>query len=99
MATLAQGEIMPAWANDYTVPAELPMGTYSFVAKADADSILSEYDEKNNTKCLAIRVGPDLVVDAIEISPGAPRAGQPAVATVTVRNQDTAATKAIRSPR
>jgi hypothetical protein len=85
--TLGSGETLPLWLNYFTVPPELPMGTYYILAKADADLEVPEYDENNNLKCLAIRVGPDLIVDAIEINPGFPKAGKPATATVTVRNQ------------
>jgi subtilase family serine protease len=45
-----------------TVPASTSAGTYYLIAKADADSVVSETSESNNTRSKTIYVGSDIVV-------------------------------------
>jgi subtilase family serine protease len=57
-----------------TVPGGLAAGTYYILAVADAMGAVAEGYETNNTKYLAVRVGPDLIVSALTgpatVSPG-----------------------------
>jgi immune inhibitor A len=49
-----------------TIPAGVKTGTYYIIAKADADSAVTETSEINNDKAVSIKiVGPDLIVSAL----------------------------------
>ncbi len=83
---LAPGASSSGPAN-VTIPAGTATGTYSIIAKADADGALTESNETNNTRAASIRVSPpDLIVSATSV-PKAGGAGTTITATNTTRNQ------------
>jgi subtilase family serine protease len=70
-----------------TIPASAgAAGTYYVIAMADGDSGLVEMDETNNARAARIRVGPDLVVDALA-APVSAAPGASVGVTDTVRNR------------
>ena len=74
-----------------TVPIQIPAsagasGFYRLFAVADADEKLVESIETNNATSIDVRVGPDLVVDALNV-PGWAQAGASVTVTDTVRNR------------
>jgi subtilisin family serine protease/subtilase family serine protease len=71
-----------------TVPSNLAAGLYYLIAKADADDVLFESQEANNTSARLVTVGPDLVVSALT-APAIAAPGAAIVAGYTVRNQGT----------
>jgi subtilase family serine protease len=72
------------------IPSDLPAGAYYLIAKADADDVLLESSESNNTYARGFSVGPDLVVSTISV-PAAAAPGATITATYTVKNQGTVA--------
>ena len=70
------------------IPSDLGAGSYYLIAKADADDVLWENQEANNTSAKALKVGPDLLVSALTV-PAAAAEGALITATYTVRNQGT----------
>jgi subtilisin family serine protease len=71
------------------LPPGLAAGRYYVVAKADADNVLIEAQENNNTRYRAIDLGADLVVSALTV-PAAAGAGGTVSVTDTVRNDGAA---------
>ena len=70
-----------------TIPGQTATGNYYVIAKADADGVLVESIETNNTRSVAIRISPpDLVVSALT-APATGGAGLPITVTDTTRNQ------------
>jgi subtilase family serine protease len=69
-----------------TIPSDKATGTYYIIAKADADGIVAEQNENNNTKCKSIKIGPDLTVLSIVTNPTSPLAGQNVTVTVKVKS-------------
>ena len=69
-----------------TVPEGTPMGTWYILARADADGVVTETSESNNTMSRSIKMGPDLVVTAIT-APSIAGAGQTIAVTATTTNQ------------
>ena len=53
-----------------TLPSSLPSGSYSIIAKADGPGLIAETVEGNNTKTVAIAVGPDLTIAQVQGVPG-----------------------------
>ncbi len=55
--------------NTGTILVGIPIGTaagiYYLIAKADANNVISETNENNNTRYRIIRIGPDLVVSSL----------------------------------
>ena len=49
-----------------SIPSAAP-GTHFLIAKADADDVLEESNETNNTIARSIKVGPDLVIQALTV--------------------------------
>jgi hypothetical protein len=84
--------VLPAGGMDsgptqITIPAGKPAGVYYIIAKADADGVVTEVNENNNTKAVAVRIGqPDLVVSALSV-PVSGGAGLTFTATSTTKNQ------------
>jgi len=76
----------PDCASAVTLPAGLATGTYYLIAKADADEVVTESQESNNTRFRTIAVGPDLIVSALTASSTA-GAGRVLPVTETTRNQ------------
>lgn len=62
------------------------MGTWYILARADADGVVTETSESNNTMSRSIKMGPDLVVTAIT-APSIAGAGQTIAVTATTTNQ------------
>jgi len=78
-------------ANAGTIAATIapgtPVGTYYVIAKADDRNALTESNEFNNTRFSgALRIGPDLVVQALGAQPAASGAGRSVTVTDTTRN-------------
>jgi subtilisin family serine protease len=69
-----------------TIPSDLLPGPYYLIAKADADDVLFENVESNNTYARRFLVGPDLVISTFSLpSTGTP--GTTVNAAYTIRNQ------------
>ena len=69
-----------------TMPPNLPNGMYYVVAKADADDVMFESLEGNNTRARIVMLGPDLVVSSVTLPAGV-TAGSTVAVTDTVKNQ------------
>lgn len=70
-----------------TIPAGTATGSYYILARADADSQVTESNESNNVKAVAIHVGPpDLVVSSLA-APAAGGAGLTITVSDTTHNQ------------
>ena len=82
---LAPGAISSA-TTSLTIPAGTAVGTWYVIAKADADSVLPETNEANNTASDAILIGPDLFVSTVS-APAASGAGLGISVTDTTKNQ------------
>jgi subtilase family serine protease len=67
-----------------TIPS-MPTGTYYLIAKADADGLLLESQEGNNTRARVIYIGPDLVVTSLT-GPSGVVPGMPMTLNYTVGN-------------
>ena len=69
------------------IPAGTATGTYFLFAKADLNSDVHESSETNNSSfAVAIRVGPDLTVSAINVSPTSVGAGSTITVNETTKN-------------
>jgi subtilase family serine protease len=84
---LAPGTSSGPVNTSVTIPSGTATGSYYIIARADADGDNSETSETNNFKSKSIKIGPDLIVSSIVISPYSPLAGQSVNVTVTVKNQ------------
>ena len=69
-----------------SIPSNLGTGVYYLIAKADADDVLFENQEGNNTSARTLTVGPDLIVSTLTV-PAVAAPGAAVVADYTVRNQ------------
>jgi subtilisin family serine protease len=69
-----------------TIPSSLSVGSHYLLAKADADDVLFEVQETNNTYLRTLTVGPDLIVSVLTL-PAVAAPGAAVVADYTVRNQ------------
>ena len=68
------------------VPSDLPAGSYYLIAKADADNVVLESNESNNTYARGFSVGPDLIVWKIG-APSIAAPGTTVAVTFTIQNQ------------
>ena len=68
-----------------TVPSGACSGTFYIIAKADADNLIAETNENNNTKSKSIKTGPDLIVSAVT-APLTSGAGKTISITDTTKN-------------
>src|SRR5262249_24855606 len=68
-----------------TTPANTADGAYFLIAKADAPGDVAESNETNNTRTIAIRIGPDLAVTAAT-APARAAAGSSIDVTETTQN-------------
>ena len=68
------------------IPAGVPTGSYFLIAKADADGVVAETQEGNNTRLRSVAIGPDLWVSAMTV-PSTLVAGSTVTVTETVLNQ------------
>ncbi len=82
---IASGSNSPGSAT-VTIPAGTTTGTWYIIAKADGPDGLFETGEANNTRTVAIKIGPDLIVSAIA-APLSAHPGQTINVTPTTRNQ------------
>ena len=71
-----------------TFPANLAVGSYYVIGKADADATVGETNEGNNTSLRSVQIGADLVVSALTV-PASVTAGAAVVVTDTTKNQGT----------
>jgi len=69
-----------------TIPANTATGTYYIFAKADADDVVPETLETNNTASRTIQIGSDLIMPALTTAAKA-AAGQSIVVSDTTSNQ------------
>jgi subtilase family serine protease len=69
-----------------TIPPGVEPGTYYLLARADADNVVSEVSDSNNTKGRSIQLGGDLMVSALTV-PARAAAGADIVVNDTVTNQ------------
>ena len=72
-------------SSTVTVPAGTPGGVYYLLARADADSVLVETQEFNNTALRQLQVGGDLTVSSLTV-PSRGGAGASIVITDTTSN-------------
>jgi uncharacterized membrane protein len=86
---LAAGASTNSVNTDVTIPLSATPGSYYIIARADADSSLTETSEINNFRSTSIGIGVDLVVSTLSgpIAPVSP--GQTISVTDTTRNQGT----------
>src|SRR5262249_49349734 len=68
------------------IPATIPVGSYHILARADANGVVPETNETNNTNAKALGLGPDLVVSALA-APASGGAGTTITVTATTKNQ------------
>jgi subtilase family serine protease len=90
VASLAPGASSAAVTN-VTIPAATANGGYLIIAKADDLNQAAESDEGNNTRAIAVRIGPDLRVSSLT----APTYG---AAGRTISISDTTANLSASSP-
>jgi trimeric autotransporter adhesin len=91
---LAGGRAVPALepgaasagSTNVTLPTGLAAGTYYIIAKADADQVVPETQEANNTLTRAVAVGPDLWISMMTV-PYYITAGATISVSETVTNQ------------
>lgn len=86
--SLAAGAKSPATGSastSLTIPAGTCTGTFYIIAKADADNIIAETKETNNTKYKTIKTGPDLIVSAVT-APTTSGVGKTISVTDTTKN-------------
>ena len=80
------GGVSSAGSTSVTLPSALTAGTYYVIAKADADGVVGETSETNNTAARVISIGPDLVVSALQVPPTV-AAGSAVPVADTTKNQ------------
>lgn len=68
------------------IPANTAVGSYYVLARADASAVVSETNEANNIKTMALSLGPDLVVSVLS-APASGGAGTTITVTDTAKNQ------------
>jgi hypothetical protein len=69
-----------------SIPTNTAVGSYFILARADANAVVAESTETNNTKAKALSIGPDLVVSALS-APASGGAGSSITVSTTVKNQ------------
>jgi subtilisin family serine protease len=69
-----------------SLPSSLLPGAYYFIAKSDADDVLLEKVETNNTYARALSIGPDLVISKLQL-PTIAAPGATVAASYTVLNK------------
>ncbi len=74
-----------AGATTVTVPVSACAGTFYIIAVADANNLIAETNETNNTKNKSIKTGVDLIVSAIT-APATGGAGQTISVSDTTKN-------------
>jgi subtilase family serine protease len=69
-----------------TIPQDTPGGVWYVIIKADAEEVVTETSEANNTSARSIKIGPDLAIPTLS-APLTAGAGQNIAITETVKNQ------------
>lgn len=69
-----------------TIPADTPAGSWYMIAKADADGVVIESQEWNNTRLRSLKIGPDLRVADLAV-PSTAAAGEAIPVSDTVKNE------------
>jgi subtilase family serine protease len=95
VASLAAGTAS-AGSTSVTIPEGTSVGTWYILIKADAQGVVTETTESNNTMARSIKMGPDLLVTAIS-APSIAGAGQTIAVTDTTKNQGGGAAEASRT--
>jgi subtilase family serine protease len=90
--SLASGAVSTG-STSVIVPADAANGTYYIIARADADGIITEYSETNNTRSKSVKIGTDLIVSALSAPSGALK-GSTIIVADTIRNIGTSAASA-----
>lgn len=72
-------------STSVTIPATTAVGSYYFIARADADGVIVETNENNNTMSRLIKIGPDLNISAFS-APTTGVAGQTISISDTTKN-------------
>jgi subtilase family serine protease/sugar lactone lactonase YvrE len=89
IGTQAIGLLAPgaseAHSTSLTIPGGTAPGAYYVIAKADADNLITETIDTNNTAFDAIAIGPDLAVSALSVPPNS-GAGQQITVADTTKN-------------
>jgi subtilase family serine protease len=75
-----------AAATALAIPATTAAGTYFVIARADAETVVAETVETNNTGARQVAIGPDLVVATFTV-PSTAAAGSAITVSDTTRNQ------------
>jgi subtilase family serine protease len=75
-----------AGSTNVTIPQGTAVGNWYVIAEADAEGVVPEISETNNTYAKFIQVGPDLVVTALS-APAAAGEGETIAITDTTKNQ------------
>jgi len=73
-------------STSVTIPAGTAPGTYYLIAKADADLVVAETQETNNTASAAVLLGADLIISALS-APTVGEAGGALAISDTTKNQ------------
>jgi subtilase family serine protease len=79
---LAAGE-SSATTTTLTIPADTGTGQHYIIAVADADNVVGETYNTNNTRLVAIRIGADLFVSGLTVPVRAPVGGSISIADAT----------------
>ena len=75
-----------AGSTSVVIPPGTAVGTWSIIAKADAEGTVAEVSETNNTSARSIQIGPDMSITALS-APASAAAGQTIAITDTTKNQ------------
>jgi hypothetical protein len=84
--SLARGASSGPVSTSVTIPSGLAAGRYYLIARADAGGAVTESNETNNTRSIAVLVGPDLIVSAFT-GPSTASPGQTVSVRDTTKNQ------------
>jgi hypothetical protein len=84
--SLARGASSGPVTTSVTIPSGLAAGTYTIIARADANGAVTESSETNNTRSIAVLVGPDLIVSSFT-GPSTASRGQTVSVRDTTKNQ------------
>jgi uncharacterized membrane protein len=84
--SLARGASSGPVTTSVTIPSGVAAGRYYIIARADANAAVSESSETNNTRSIAVLVGPDLIVSTFT-GPSIGSPGQTVSVRDTTKNQ------------
>ena len=82
-------QLSPGAQSSISITLAIPSattGVHYLIATADADNVLSESNEANNTSIRSIKIGPDLILSALTV-PGNGGADSSIVVNDTAKNQ------------